>query len=177
MCAAADRDRSERKRDANLLTFCSWLEHSSWVTVISNTAWLYAIFEVLHYFSLFVLVGSIVVVDLGVLGAVGRRQTVAQLAEQLFPWMWAGFGIAVLSGFVMFATGAIAYFPDKVFRVKMLVIMLAVIFAIGVERNVPKWARSPQIPVGAKLVALISLLLWLGAILAGVEISAISGLG
>jgi hypothetical protein len=160
-----------------LLSFCSWLEHSSWITVISNTAWLYAIFEVLHYFSLFVLVGSIVIVDLSILGVVGRSQTVPRLAEQLFPWMWTGFGVAVLSGFIMFATGAIAYFPDKVFRVKMLVILLAVIFAIGVERNVPKWGQSPRIPLGAKLVALISLFLWIGTILAGVEISAISGLG
>jgi hypothetical protein len=160
-----------------LLRFFEWLEHSPGVTLISSTGWMYAIFEILHYFSLFVLVGSIVVVDLKVLGVAGRRQSVTQLAEQLFPWMWTGFGVAVLSGFVMFATGAADYFPDKVFRIKMLVILLALAFAIIVERGVPKWGRSPSIPIGAKLVAFISLLLWLGAILAGVDIAAISGLG
>jgi type III secretory pathway component EscU len=77
----------------------------------------------------------------------------------------------------MFATDAGDYYPDKVFRVKMTVILLALIFAVIVKQNVPNWDRLPSISTGAKLVALVSLLLWVGAILAGVEIAAISGLG
>jgi hypothetical protein len=59
----------------------------------------------------------------------------------------------------------------------MVVLLLAIVFTIVVQRNVPQWDRSPAISAGAKILALVSLVLWLGTILAGVEIAAISGLG
>jgi hypothetical protein len=43
--------------------------------------------------------------------------------------------------------------------------------------GVPKWDQLPAIPAWAKIVAAISLLLWVGAILAGVEVPALSGMG
>ena len=153
------------------------LEHVSWVKTISETGWMYSTFSVIHYFTIFVMVGTIVLVDLRVLGLAGRRQNLKVLAGQLFPWMWTAFGLAVFSGFIEFTASAGDYFPDKVFRVKMLVILLAVIFAILVQRGIRKWGELPSIPRSAKVLALISLLLWLGAILAGTEIAAISGLG
>ena len=153
------------------------LEHVSWVSAIGSTGWMYSTASVIHYFTLFILVGTIVLVDLRVLGVAGRRQNLTTLAGQLFPWMWVSFGLAVLSGFIEFATGAGDFFPDKVFRVKMLMIVLALIFTVIVQRKVPRWGQLPAIPAGAKLLAFISLLLWIGTILAGVEIAAISGLG
>jgi hypothetical protein len=40
-----------------------------------------------------------------------------------------------------------------------------------------KWAQLPAIPTGAKVIAFVSILLWIGSILAGVEIASLSGLG
>jgi Family of unknown function (DUF6644) len=175
--ALAAEVRNEPKGGTHLTGFWTWLEHTSWVTTFGGTGWMYASAAVVHYFSVFVLVGSIVLVDLRVLGLAGRRRSVAQFAEPLFPWMWTAFGLAIVSGFMMFTTDAADYFPDIVFRIKMTVILLALIFAIIVQRSVPKWDRAPAISTGAKLVALTSLILWIGAILAAVEIAAYSGLG
>jgi Family of unknown function (DUF6644) len=160
-----------------LLKFLEWLEHTSWVAAIAQTGWMYAATSVIHYFSLFVLVGTICIVDLRLLGVAGRRRSAAQLAEQLFPWAWSALGLAFLSGFILFATDASDYFPDAVFRIKIAVITLAVIFAVIVQRKIPQWDRLPSISAGAKLVAFVSLLLWIGAILASLEIAAYSGLG
>jgi hypothetical protein len=157
--------------------FGEWLEHTSWVTTIANTAWLYTSISVVHYFTLLVMVGSIVLLDLRVLGVAARRRPLTQLAEELFPWMWTAFGLAIFSGFLEFTTDAGDYLPDKVFRVKMTVILLAVMSAIVVQRGVPKWGQLPAIPTSAKVMAFISILLWIGSILAGVEIAAFSGLG
>ena len=165
------------KGAGDLLGFCEWLEHTSWVTTISNTGWMYQTAEITHYFSLFVLVGTTVIVDLRVLGVAARRQSVAQLSEQLFPWVWTALCLAVLLGFIMFATGAADFFTDTVFRVKMSVILLAIVFTIIVQRKAAKWDRSVGIHTLSKLAAFASLVLWIGAILAAVEIAAISGLG
>ena len=64
------------------------------------------------------------------------------------------------------------------FRVKMLIIVLAaIVSALAVEWGLPKWGRAPVMPVTARVVALISILLWLGVILVSVEIPALTGLG
>ena len=153
------------------------LEQVGWVKVLATTGWLYSSVSVVHYFTLLVMVGSIVLLDLRVLGVAGRRRPLIQLAEELFPWMWTAFGLAIFSGFLEFTTDAGDYLPDKVFRVKMTVILLAVMSAIVVQRGVPKWGQLPAIPTGAKVIAFVSILLWIGSILAGVEIAALSGLG
>jgi hypothetical protein len=46
-----------------------------------------------------------------------------------------------------------------------------------VQRNAAKWDVLPTIPPGAKLVALVSLLLWIGTIVMAVEIPALTGVG
>ena len=157
--------------------FGEWIEHFSWVQYISMTSWLYSSVAVVHYFTLLVMVGTAVFVDLRVLGIAATGKPIAQVGEQIYPWMWGAFWLAVFSGFLMFTTDAGDYLPDTVFRVKMTVILLAVIFSILVQRSIPRWAELPSTPPGAKVLASISLLLWIGSILAGVEIAAISGLG
>ena len=154
-----------------------WLQHNSVVVVLNGTAWTAAATEVVHYFSMFVLVGSIAIVDLRVLGVAARSQSASLLAERLFPWMWAALALNVLSGFLMFAGAALSYIPNSTFHVKVTVVLLAVVFGVIVQWGVPKWDHLPAIPAWAKLVALVSLLLWVGAIIAGVEVPALSGIG
>lgn len=165
------------KGTADLLQFFEWLEHTGWVTTIGGTGWMYQFVEITHYFSLFVLVGTTVIVDLRVLGVAARRQSVVRLSEQLFPWVWTALFLAVLSGFIMFATDAGDYFTDTVFRVKVSVILLAILSTIIVQWKASRWDQPPATHTLSKLAAFASLVLWIGAILAGVDVSAISGLG
>jgi len=132
---------------------------------------------VVHYSAVFSCVGTIVLLDLRILRVADRNQALSALAEQLRPLTWIGFGSAVVSGFLLFAIEAGDYAAATPFRVKMLIIALAVISALVIEWNVPRWDRAPVMPVTARLVALISIVLWLGAILVSVEIPALTGLG
>jgi hypothetical protein len=67
--------------------------------------------------------------------------------------------------------------PDRVFQAKMLVILLTIIVTVVVHRGQRKWNQLPAIPLGVNVIAALSLLFWLGAILAGADIAALSGLG
>lgn len=153
-----------------LLRLCEGLQHAGWVTAIDNSVGASVLVELTHYFSFFLLVGTIVMVDLRILGLAERRQNPAQLAEQLFPLMGTGFGLAVLSGFILFAGDAVAFFLNPVFRAKMGIILLAVASGLLVQGNAHKWEQSPAVPLRAKCAAIVSLVLWIGAILAAVEI-------
>jgi hypothetical protein len=153
------------------------LQHAGWVTTLATSRWLYGLVSVVHYSAVFFCIGTIVLLDLRILGIADRNQALSPLAGQLRPWTWIGFGSAVVSGFLLFATEAGDYAAVTPFRVKMLIIVLAVVSALAKESSVPNWDRAPVLPVTAKLLALISIVLWLGAILAGVEIAPLTGLG
>jgi hypothetical protein len=153
------------------------LQHAGWVTTLATSRRLYGLVSVVHYSAVFFCIGTIVLLDLRILGIADRNQALSPFAGQLRSWTWIGFGSAVVSGFLLFATEAGDYAAVTPFRVKMLIIVLAVVSALAKEWSVPNWDRAPVIPVTAKLLALVSMALWLGAILAGVEIAPLTGLG
>jgi hypothetical protein len=157
--------------------FCEALQHNSWMIALNSSIAITSFFEVCHYAGFFLLVGSIVFVDLRVLGVAGRRQTATAVAEQLFPWMWVGLIFAAISGFLMFAGDAIDFWNASLFRTKMLVLLAALVVGIFVQWQVPRWDRRPKMPLAAKSVALLSLILWVATILAALEVPAINGVG
>jgi hypothetical protein len=167
-----------RQEISNVLTqIGEALQDNSIIVTLNSTGWMAAGLEIVHYFSMFVLVGSIAMVDLRVMGLAGQQQSATKIAQRLFPWMWAALALNFLSGFFMFAGIAASYIPNSLFQMKMWVILAAVVFGIIVQWKVPAWDKLPAMPIGAKLVAAVSLLLWVGAILAGNELPALSGLG
>jgi hypothetical protein len=160
-----------------LLHLCRWLQENSFIAVINGTSWSAAALEIVHYFSMFIMVGSMLIVDLRVLGVIGRRQDATQLADRLFPWMWYSLALNFLSGFLMFAGSATSYYGNDLFYDKMAVTLLAVIANIIVQQKVRTWDKLPDMPVWAKAVAFASICLWVGAIIAGVEVPALTGVG
>ena len=151
---------------------CEWLEQIPWIVTITNSAILISLVWLVHYIGFFLLVGTTAVVDLRILGAAARNQKLAPLAGQLFPFAWTGLGMVIVSGFIMFAGQATTFYPTAVFRIKMGVVLLALIFGVIVQRKSPAWGLAPSVPAAAKWLAFASLALWIGAILAGLEVPA-----
>lgn len=168
---------SIRSGKAGMEHFCELLQHSPWIIALDSSIVISTIFELCHYLGFFLLVGSIVLVDLRVLGIAGRGQTATSMAQQLFPWMWVGLVFAFVSGFFMFAADAVDFYGASFFRLKMLVLVIALVVGIFVEWQVPRWERQSAISVGAKTIALISMLLWVATILVALEVPAINGVG
>ena len=160
-----------------LLHLCRWLQDNSFIAAINGTSWTAAALEIVHYFSMFVLVGSMVIVDLRVLGLVERWQDATELADRLFPWIWISFALNFLSGFLMFAGLATSYCRNDIFYDKVAVVLLAIVANIIVQQKMSKWNRLPAMPASAKLLAVVSIGLWIGAIIAGVEVPALTGVG
>jgi len=157
--------------------FCEWLEHTALITAITNSLVISTIVEVLHYFSLFLLVGPILIVDLRLMGLAARRRNAAELAGDLFALMWAGMALNFLTGFLLFAGDATTFYGNHVFHFKLAVILVAVIFSIIVQWNAGRWGRLPAVPVQGKFLAFVSLALWIGSILAAVEVPSLTSVG
>jgi uncharacterized membrane protein len=160
-----------------LLHVCRWLQDNSLIAAINGTSWTSAALEIVHYFSMFILVGSMVIVDLRVLGLVGRRHGAVELADRFFPWIWTSFALNFLSGFLMFAGSAASYYRNDIFYDKVVVIVVAMVANVIVQQRMSKWNRLPAMPASAKVLAAVSIVLWIGAIIAGVEVPALTGVG
>jgi uncharacterized membrane protein len=154
-----------------------WLEHNSWIVAIDSTAVESAVLLIVHYCGFFLLVGSIAVVNLRLLGVGVPGPTAARLGKQIFPTMWTGLVLSLLSGFILFAGSATQYYNNQVFYLKVLIVLLAIVCTVIIQWNVSSWDRLPAVPVWAKWLAFVSIALWIGAILIGVEIPGLTGVG
>ena len=80
-----------------------------------------------------------------------------------------GFVLAVSMGFLLFSADASHVVRNPAFQAKLLLIAAALVNVViahaGPWRRVALW--RDEAPAGAKVTALASLLLWLGAVCAG----------
>ena len=152
-----------------------WLERTSLSVAINESLWAFAVVEAIHLVALAVIGGAVLVVDLRLLGFVFQRQKVADLARVAHPWfVWSLFWM-LLTGFVLFISlAASKYYVHDYFWVKMYFLAGAIVFSFTVRQWVIMGDDSRANSVVAKLVALVSILLWSGVGFAGKAIGYIS---
>lgn len=158
-------------------TFWDWFQHSLIINAINMSVVLSALTEITHYFSMFLLVGPIFIVDLRIIGVAARRQRLSDLAGQILPWMWVGLVINVISGFILMGGDAVNFSHARPLHWKIEIIVVALIVTVFIYRNIEKWSQMATIPSWVKLVAFVSIVLWIGAILSSNEVPALTGLG
>ena len=154
-----------------LLTLCKWLENTWWGTDVRTTLWGYPFIQLIHFSGLSLWLGTNVVVDLRLLGVGRKRQTAAQLSDDLFAWNWIGFGLVVLGGFLLFSAMATTFVSNPAFRIKLgILITLALVWHIIVQQKTRTWGQTASLPAVAKLAGLLELILWVGVVTAAVNI-------
>jgi len=151
------------------MEFLQWLEQTSLSTWVreSPSVWAYPTVLLFHTVGLTLCVGIAAGIDLRILGwAPGVR--LAPL-ERFFPILWTGFWINAATGVVLLMQDATTKLVNPAFYVKMLFIALAIVNVRMVRARVFGDPRIDQEPLStnAKALAVVSLLLWLGAVTAG----------
>ena len=129
---------------------------------------LYPAVEIMHILGFVVLVGSILALDLRVLG-LGRAIAIQPMAQLLLPLSRFGFLLAISMGFLLFSADAAHVVRNPAFQTKLLLIAAAlvniVIAHVGPWRHIALWRAEAS--GGAKVTALVSLVLWPSAVCAG----------
>src|SRR5580698_8587169 len=118
--------------------FCQafeWIEHSPVGEFLENSRILFPIVESFHLLGLALFVGTLLLVDMGLLGLAMRRQPVHQVAAALAPWTWSGFAILLLTGPFMFTAQAAKWHDNPIFWLKLLLLIAATIFQLSVRRK------------------------------------------
>ena len=144
------------------------LQESALGHVMRSSPALYPAVEILHILGFVVLVGSILALDLRVLG-LGRAIAIQPMAQLLLPMSRFGFLLAISMGFLLFSADAAHVVRNPAFQAKLLLIAAAlvniVIAHVGPWRHIALWRAEAS--GGAKVTALVSLVLWPSAVCAG----------
>ncbi|MBA3270578.1 MAG: hypothetical protein H0T71_08685 [Acidobacteria bacterium] len=152
--------------DVNLLPFFEWSE-ASWIgNAIRDSLWLFPVIEAIHLLGLCVLGGSILVVDLRMLGAGLRNTPIGQLARDVRPWLVASVAVMLLTGTALFASEAIKCYYNTSFWVKMTTLPFALLFTFTVRQRIAQMAGI-NTSARTRLVALASIALWFTVAAAG----------
>lgn len=147
------------------------LEASGLATTIRNTLLLFPLIEFVHVLGLTVVFGTIVIIDVRLLGLASTERPFSAVASDVLKWTWLAFAVTVTSGLLMFVTNAGTYYHNVYFRVKMLLIVLAGVNTLAFEwtskRSVESWDRNKAAPAAGRIVAALSLVIWIGVIVLG----------
>jgi hypothetical protein len=147
------------------------LEATEFAAALRNSIWSYPLVNAAHIFGVALLVGSIVPLDLRLLGA-WRSVPLAPLWAVLTRTAGIGLVLAIIFGMLLFITRATEYAASNLFIAKMFLVLLGTANALMLRvPSGPQFSKiaSPQwkLPVRLQVAAGISLSTWLAALTLG----------
>lgn len=148
-----------------------WLEALAELPIsafLSESTIAYATLNAAHILFIGLLVGSIATLDLRVLGLF-RAVPLDALAAPLSRVASAGVLLAIATGLLLFSVRPVAYASNPAFLIKIGLAALGIANAIALRAN-PNWRvarEGGRMHASIRAGALLSLLIWAGAVLAG----------
>jgi hypothetical protein len=149
--------------------FAAWIGGLSklpLIQYINETVWIFAIVETVHLLLLAVLGGSVLALNLRLLGVALRDVPEPVVERATRPWLLLGAGGTILTGIAMGITTVNTLLPSPAFFVKMVALVAAILFSVEVARRVRRTEaaqRAEYIP-GGRTLAVLALLLWVASL-------------
>ena len=132
-----------------------------------------------HVVSMGLVAGVIIFWDMRLAGMALKRVPVSTIQGRMFPWMYLGLAVNVVTGLAMVFSQPMRYYPNFYFWSKLIFMLLAaanaLYFHVTINRTVEEWEDNPVYPFAARMAGYASLALWAGIIVTG-RMQAYSGL-
>lgn len=155
----------------NALAVLQGIEDSALAIWMRYTNGAMPIVEALHVAAAVAVFGTVLIVDLRLLGVADVARTYARVSRDTLRLTWLAFGVAAITGALMFTTSPQVYFANAAFRWKALALLGAglnmALFQLTTARGAAAWGTGTPLPRAARLAGLASLLLWAAVVLLG----------
>ena len=120
--------------------------------------------ESLHVLASAIVFGSILIVDLRLLGFPDTRRPVTRVCNEMLRFTWSAFAVSLTAGALMFSANAHTYVGNTAFRLKMLALLGAgvnmALFHAFTYRSVGSWDQNKPTPLAARIAGAASILIW-----------------
>jgi Family of unknown function (DUF6644) len=133
---------------------------------LNNTEWAFPLAECVHIGGFAIAIGSIALVDFRMLNLGLRQETAARILRYTELWTLIALVFVLFSGLALFFSQIDIYLVNLIFPLKMYALLAALVYNFTVHRRVATMENPP--PVLSKLVAIVSLLLWVSVVFGGI---------
>jgi uncharacterized membrane protein len=153
-----------------------WLAQSYLNAIFTDTnhleTWLIIpVSQTVHILGVAIIMIAVGMLNLRLVGIGASRQSFAGLSAQLVPWIWTGMALLVISGVVQTIAEPTRELMNNSFRVKMVMLLITVaitvLYQVQIKKDPSYWERSQERQNLARVLATVSLALWIGIATAG----------
>jgi hypothetical protein len=143
--------------------FNDWLTGTAISQMIQTTAWMIPGLQTIHIIALAVLFVTALMITMRVLGRSWREDSTAVLAARFMPVIWTCLGVLLFTGSLLISAEPGRTLTNTAFFWKVSMIVIAVSLTLVISGA----ARRGTIGAAHKTMAVVSMLLWAGIIIAG----------
>jgi hypothetical protein len=152
-------------------TIWQQIEFSSLGQYIAADPLAFPMIESVHVIALVTVFGSILIMDLRMLGFASNAGAISRISRETVRLTWVAFILAAVTGTLLFISKASNYMENPYFLTKMVLIAIAGLnmgwFHLITQRGQDQWDSAANIPNSVKVAGALSLTLWLLVIFFG----------
>jgi CDP-diglyceride synthetase len=134
---------------------------------LNNNEWSFPLLEIIHISAFTLSIGTIAIVDLGLLGW-AKRGDPARLWKETSTLTLIGLVIMLTTGPLIFSSDPFMYLRNASFKFKMVALLVAIVYNYTIHKKVVLSGASPGVN---KAVGIISLALWVSVVAGGLFIA------
>jgi hypothetical protein len=158
-------------RTQALLDFCAWIEQTPLSLVVQSTPWIVPTVQTIHILGIAAVLSSALMIALRLLGVAGCDQPLARISARFRPVIWWTLPLLLVTGMVMISGEPARSLANAVFQLKMLLLIAAIAVTLGflapLDKDGAFWDATGGRRRAAKMLAVLSLLLWMGIVFSG----------
>ena len=158
-------------RTQALDNFCAWIERTPLSQAIQVTSWSVPAVQTVHILAIAAIMASVLMLNLRLLGIVGTDRPLAEVSARIRPVIWWTLPILLVSGAILIVGEPVRSLENWVFQLKMTLLAAVIIVTLAYQAPLNKdsnfWDQTSGRRGAIKLIAIISLTLWVGIVCAG----------
>ena len=143
-----------------LFRICQWIQQTPVSVSIRESIWVFPILDAVHCVGIILVAGTILFVDLRLLGLGMRRQAVSSIVAQVLPWTFFGFAFMFVTGSLLAWAEPVKLYRSAFFRWKLLFLAIAGLNAL-------LFHYTTRSPARARFAGAVSIVCWISLIAAG----------
>ena len=148
--------------------FAEWLSTTALSVFLQNhNSWAIPAIQSIHIAGIAIVLGSVLMIDLRILGWAGMDQTLLQTTNRFGPWLTGALWLMLATGILMVVGEPVRELITFSFWLKMFLVAVSTAIALVFQRAVRRHEETVEKRGGVKLLAVVTFLVWACIIVLG----------
>ena len=150
--------------------FALWLASTPpSVFIQEHNAWAIPAIQTVHIVGIALVMGSVLMIDLRILGLAWTDRTLRQTTARFGPWLTGSLWLLLATGLLMVVGEPVRELVTFSFWLKMALVAIGALVAVSFQRALRRQAQweSKAAQPSIKLLAIVTFFVWIGVIFLG----------